>query len=115
MLNRKTLLAGVVAIAVVLVFAVLVVRLDEQSRRRNVAEAPAEIMELERTSQRRGSNRPRRETTRVHYRYWLDGGAIDDTTTADGNWSVGERAKVCYDPSDPQRHRLEKATYECGS
>lgn len=104
--------AVVVGVAVI---AVGVTMLDDSSRRRNTAEAPAEILKVQRYS--RGGTGSGRRRLRIHYQYQLAGRTIRDTDTASAgaSWAPGQAVKVCYDPENPQRHRLERASYRCGS
>jgi hypothetical protein len=116
MAGRKTL--GIVALVVAVVaIAAGVLWLDNWSRRRNTAEAPAEILRVRRVVEHRNSSSNRGPENRIHYRYALGGRSIEDwiDKPASESWAVGRPVKVCYDPTNPRRHRLEQASYRCGS
>jgi hypothetical protein len=108
-------IAGLVLAAALIAGGIL--WLDAKSRRRNTAEAPAEIVKVRLHTERRGSSSARRRENRIDYRYAIGGRWIEDRIDkpAGESWAVGRPVKVCYDPTNPKRHRLEQASYRCGS
>lgn len=91
--------------------------LDDKSRRRNTAEAPAEIVDVRLERDSRGPREEQRDERHVRYRYRNGGRWIADRNIVplSERWSVGEPVKVCYDPTTPRAHRLERADYRCGT
>ncbi|HEX8063945.1 MAG TPA: DUF3592 domain-containing protein [Allosphingosinicella sp.] len=115
MTGRKKLGIAALVVAVVAIAAGLL-WLDNKSRQRNTAEAKAEILKVRLHVERRSSGSNRREN-RIDYRYAIGGRWIEDRIDkpAGESWAVGRPVKVCYDPTNPKRHRLEQASYRCGS
>jgi predicted nucleotidyltransferase len=101
--------------AVVLLIAVALVVIDRRSRKENAAEAPAQVVGVQRTSTGSGTNR--RRQLRVHYRYQVAGAYQEGTKIASAteDWSTSSPVKVCYNPDNPRHHRLERASFRCGS
>jgi hypothetical protein len=102
-------------VAAILVIAAGLFVMERRSRKENTAEAPAQVVSVERTSTGAGANRRRK--LRVHYRYHLNGVFIDGAkiVSETEDWSTQSAVKVCYNPDNPRHHRLHRASFHCGS
>ena len=84
---------------------------------RLTAEAPAQVLEVNVTSNKR-SRSSRNYSTRITYRFQADGRTIETEWTKSDDvsdeYGVGRRAKVCYDPSNPDDIEIFTLSYRCG-
>jgi hypothetical protein len=97
---------------------------------RLTAEAPAQVLEVKVTS--RDHNRStnsntnsninspssRTYSTRITYRFQANGRTIETEWTKSDDvsdeYTVGGRAKVCYDPANPDDNEIFTLSYRCG-
>jgi hypothetical protein len=102
-------------VAAVLLIAVGLVVIDRRSRKENTSEAPAQVVSVQHSSTGSGTNR--RRQLRVQYRYRVAGELREGTKIASAteDWSTSSPVKVCYNPDNPRHHRLERASFRCGS
>lgn len=95
-------------------------------RRRNqlaklTAEAPAQVVSVSLDTDRtRSNNRTRtRYTTRVSYRYTVNGRPLTGQTNKSGDvqssYQNDRPVKVCYEPAHPENSEIFTADYKCGS
>ena len=88
------------------------------------ADAPAQVLEVKVTSNDRNRNSnfnsssSRTYSTRITYRFEANGRSIETECTKSGDVSdefeVGRRAKVCYDPTNPDDNEIFPLNYPCG-
>jgi hypothetical protein len=88
------------------------------------AEAPAQVLEVKVVSRDRNRNqninRPSSPTysTRITYRFQANGRTIETEWTKSDDvsdeYTVGGRAKVCYNPSNPDENEIFTLSYRCG-
>jgi hypothetical protein len=88
---------------------------------RLTAEAPAQVLEVNVTSNNRNRNRngsSRDYSTRITYRFQANGRTIETEWTKSDDvsdeYAVGRRAKVCYDPDNPDHNEVFTLSYRCG-
>ncbi|MDQ2921275.1 MAG: DUF3592 domain-containing protein [Acidobacteriota bacterium] len=104
---------GVLAIGAALFFGYQ----RHQRLARLTGEAPAQVLEVNVTgSKRRRSSR--NYSTRITYRFQVDGRSIETEWTKSDDvsdeYEVGRRAKVCYDPANPDDNEIFPLSYRCG-
>lgn len=84
------------------------------------AEAPAQVLEVKVTTLKRNynTNAPPDYSTRITYKFDANGRTIETEWTKSGDvsdeYEVGKRAKVCYDPSNPNDNEIFTLSYRCG-
>ena len=81
------------------------------------AAAPAQILEVKVTSKKR-SESSRNYSTRITYSFQAQERTIETEWTKSDDvsdeYEVGRRAKVCYDPSNPDDNEIFTLSYRCG-
>lgn len=114
------------AIAAVIIVVLLVLGIGfsiyfgyqrHQRLARLTAEAPAQVLEVNVTSSKRRRS-SRNYSTRITYRFEVDGRTIETEWTKSDDvsdeYAVGRRAKVCYDPANPDDNEIFTLSYRCG-
>jgi hypothetical protein len=91
---------------------------------RLTAEAPAQVLEVKLTSRDRNRNTNTNSSasptysTRITYRFQANGRTIETEWTKSDDvsdeYTVGGRAKVCYDPANPDENEIFTLSYRCG-
>ena len=88
---------------------------------RLTAEAPAQVLEVKVTDKVTNNNRrssPHNYSTRITYRFQAQGHTIETewikSNDVSDEYEVGRRAKVCYDPSNPDDNEIFTLSYRCG-
>jgi hypothetical protein len=91
---------------------------------RLTAETPAQVLEVKVVSRDRNRNtninRSSSSTysTRISYRFQANGRTIETEWTKSDDvsdeYTVGGRAKVCYDPTNPDDNEIFTLSYHCG-
>lgn len=88
---------------------------------RLTAEAPAQVLEVKVNSKASSNNRrssSRNYSTRITYRFQAQDRTIETEWTKNDDvsdqYEVGRRAKVCYDPSNPDDNEIFTLSYRCG-
>lgn len=88
---------------------------------RLTAEAPAQVLEVKVTSKATSNNRrssARNYSTRITYSFQAQGRTIETEWTKSDDvsdqYEVGRRAKVCYDPANPDDNEIFTLSYRCG-
>lgn len=116
---RNFILLPVIFILILSVAAFFFIRRRNQLARLT-AEAPAQVLSVSvDTDRTRTNNRSRtRETTRISYRYTVNGAALNGQTSKSGNvrssYEGGRPVKVCYEPSRPENSEVFTADHKCG-
>lgn len=89
----------------------------EQRLARLTSEAPAQVLEVNVTSSKRRRS-TRSYSTHITYRFVANGRTIETEYTksddVSGDFGVGRRAKVCYDPAKPDDNEIFTLSYRCG-
>jgi hypothetical protein len=84
------------------------------------AEAQAQVLEVNVTTKKRNynSNAPPDYSTRITYLFEANGRTIETEWTKSGDvsdeYAMGRRAKVCYDPKNPDDNEIFTLNYRCG-
>jgi hypothetical protein len=112
--------ATLVVIALILAFSIIAFREDERQDARLTAEVPASIVGL---YVRRGQSPQTGATAGVvnvliEYRYEIEGKQyarqVTMSETAAKSFKVGQPAKVCYNPGNPDEAKLFSGGHQCG-
>ena len=106
-------LIGVLVIGAALFFSFQ----RHQRLARLTGEAPAQIIDVRVTGNKRG-NSSGNYSTRITYTFQANGRSIETEWTKSGDvgddYEVGRRANVCYDPTNPDDNEIFPLSYRCG-
>lgn len=126
-------IAAVLMIVLVIFFAGAAIFFSIQRHQwlsKLTAEAPAQALEVKvishdfnrnnnsNTNSNINSPSSRTYSTRITYRFQANGRTIETEWTKSDDvsdeYTVGGRAKVCYDPSNPDENEIFTLSYRCG-
>ncbi len=116
---KKLIVLGLIITLVIALAAFFYVRRRNQLAKLT-AEAPAQVTSVSvDTDRNRTNNRSRtRYTTRISYRYTVNGVALSGQTSKSGDvkssYENGSGVKVCYEPAHPENSEIFTADYKCG-
>jgi hypothetical protein len=142
-LKPRKVVGCVIALALAIVIGVLVIGAGlflsyqrHQWLKKLTAEAPAQVLAVKVTSrsttqnqnqnqnrnqnqnQNQSNNSPPTYSTRITYSFQADGRTIETEWVKSGDvseeYEVGRRAKVCYEPANPNNNEIFPLSYRCG-
>lgn len=119
--ETKLQIGAIFFIIFVGVFAVYSFTLKQKDERKLLAEAEAEIVEVQPKYSRESDGSSvwdKIVSFSVKYRYEINGQKLERTEDMSRNayktFKVGESAKICYDPQNPSEVKLFSLPHSCG-
>ncbi|HEV7744301.1 MAG TPA: DUF3592 domain-containing protein [Pyrinomonadaceae bacterium] len=136
-LRPRKVIGCVIALALAIVIGVFVIGAAlffsyqrHQWLEKLTAEAPAQVLAVKVTrqsttpnqnnsqNQNAGNNSTPTFSTRITYSFQADGRTIETEWVKSGDvseeYEVGRRAKVCYEPANPNNNEIFPLSYRCG-